>query len=471
MDSIKLDSTEMETTEQSPKDNKFLQGSLSSVFFKTAAPIIFMMLVNGSFTLVDAYFLGTFVSAHALVAVTSMFPIFIFLIALSTLVSSGFSSVMARLLGANKLTLAKEVFTQAITLSLLVAGVLILLFLMLGEPLSRALNNDDLALANMSYTYVSILLLGSPLMFLLNVNSDSLRCEGHIGMMAVVSLSSVLLNGVFNYVLIVHLEYGVAGSALGTLLAQSSSLLLIVVFRLKRQGSMQANVLSCSWSRSYWREFLAIGAPSSLTHLGFALSSGAIFYNLQIWGEGAYADTVGAYGIMTRLMTFIFLPLLGLSLAFQTIVGNNLGAKQFQRVNSSIKIAVVASFIYCLTWQLIIYFNHQHLGALFVSDVGIIKEVSRITPASTMSLFLLGPVMMITMYFQAIGDAKRAGLLSMAKTYAFLLPLLFLMPLGFAEWGIWYAGPVAEVLGLMLTIVVLFHRQKSAGYKLGLFKV
>nr|WP_268820296.1 MATE family efflux transporter [Paraglaciecola sp. G1-23] len=429
-----------------------------------------MMLVNGSFSLVDAYFLGTFVGANALVAVTSMFPVFIFLIAMSTLVSSGFSSVMARLLGAQKVSDAKDAFAQAITLSLVVAGVLILLFFIIGEPLTLALNNADIHLAQMSYLYVFIMIIGSPLMFVLTINSDSLRCEGHIPIMASASLMSVLLNGLFNYVLIVHMELGVAGSALGTILAQLCSMLLIIWFRSRKSSLVELKFLHFSRSRKHWKEFLAIGAPSSLTHLGFALSSGAIFYNLQIWGQGSYADTVGAYGILTRLMTFIYLPILGLSLGFQTIVGNNLGAKQYARVNASIKIALGAAFVYSLGWQLVIYFYHHKLGGLFVDDLGIIQEVSRISPAATMALFILGPMLIITMYFQAIGDAKRAGLLSMAKTYAFLLPLLFIMPFGFAEWGIWYAGPVAEVLGLLLTFIVLFHRQQSANYKFGLFK-
>lgn len=466
-----LEILNMPTSAVHDQENKFLQGSLPLVFVKTAAPIIFMMLVNGSFTLVDAYFLGIFVGADALVAVTSMFPIFIFLIALSTLVSSGFASVMARLLGADKLQQAKQAFAQATSLSLIFSVVLIGLFLLLGQPLSLALNNGDLGLAEMSYLYISIMILGSPLMFLLNMNSDSLRCEGLMAMMASVSLLSVLLNGVFNYLLIVYLEFGVAGSATGTLLAQACALSLICIYRALKKTKLNIQILQFSSSRYYWKEFLAIGTPSSLTHLGFALSSGAIFYNLQIWGDGNYADTVGAYGILTRLMMFIYLPILGLCLAFQTIVGNNLGAGLYLRVNSSIKIALSCALIYCLAWQLAINLFHQQLGRVFVDDIGIINELSRILPVATLALFLLGPLLIISMYFQAIGDAKRAGILSMVKTYAFLLPLLFILPFGFSELGVWYAGPVAECLGLLLALGVLYHRQLTENYKFGLFKV
>ena len=83
----------MSETNSTP-GNVYLTGSLPVLFIKTAAPIIIVMGVNGLFTLVDAYFLGEFVGADALTAVTLMFPLYMLLVALSTLVSSGFPASM-----------------------------------------------------------------------------------------------------------------------------------------------------------------------------------------------------------------------------------------------------------------------------------------------------------------------------------------------------------------------------------------
>ncbi len=326
----------MSNMTHSTQDNKFLTGSLASVFVKTAAPIILIMLVNGSFSLVDAYFLGIFVGADALTAVTSMFPAFMLIVALSTLVSNGFSSVMARLLGAGKQEEASEVFSQAITLSLVMCGILISLFLLGGDLLTTSVSNGSETLSKMSYTYISILVLFSPLSFILAINGDSLRCEGQIPLMALVSLLSVLLNGLFNYILIVKLHWGVSGSAYGTILAQAVSISAIFIFRQKSKNALKIQVIKLSLVRENWTKFLVLGAPSSLTYIGLALSSAAILINLQVWNQANYATTVGAYGIITRLMTFIFLPLLGLSMAFQTIIGNNVGAEKWQRANNRV---------------------------------------------------------------------------------------------------------------------------------------
>ncbi len=449
-------------------NNVYLNGSLASVFAKTAAPIILMMLVNGSFNLVDAYFLGIFVGADALTAVTAMFPAFMLIVALSTLVSNGFASVMARTLGAGDTQDAKETFAQAITLSLMVCLVLIVLFISAGKTMTLMANNNSQTLADMSYLYIAILVFASPLTFTLSINGDSLRCEGHIGFMALVSLSSVLLNAVLNYLFIAQLHMGVAGSAYGTILAQALSLIPVFWFRRRPTNHLNIQVMRVSPRRHHWREFLALGTPSSLTYIGVALMSAAILFNLQKWSVNHYATTVGAYGIITRLNTFIFLPLLGLSMAFQSIVGNNVGAKNYQRTNSTIKIALIAALVYCTSIEAILWLLRHQIGGWFVDDMAVTNEVARILPVSILALFLLGPLLMVSMFFQSIGDALRAGILGLSKTYLFALPLMFTLPLFFGEWGIWYASPGAEALALLLTLWVLFKRRQKLAFRYGL---
>jgi putative MATE family efflux protein len=449
--------------------NMFLQGSLPSVFMKTAAPIILMMLVNGSFSLVDAYFLGEYVGAHALAAVTSVFPAFMLLVALSSWVSAGFSSVMARLLGANKKAHAIKAYAQAMTLSLFVCFVLILLFLAGGKQLVLFVNNGSESLSSMSYNYLSLMIYFSPLLFILTINSDSLRCEGQMVFMALVPLLSVLFNVVFNYIFIAHYDLGVEGSVYGTLLAQLLSLFAVFLFRRYSKTALNVPLLCCTIRRHLWLRFLALGAPTSLSYVGVALSSAFILYNLQIWSNPHYSTTVAAYGIITRIMTFIFLPLLGLSMAFQTILGNNIGAKEWLRSNSAIKLAIIMAFIYCSLCQSIIFVFKSQLGHVFVSDPYVVDEVTRILPIMSSALFLLGPLMMIGVVFQAMGDARRAAILRLAKVYFFTLPLIFILPMLFAELGIWYAGPSSELLALLLTVVVLYQRRQKHGHPFGLF--
>ncbi len=450
-------------------DNMFLSGSMARVFAKTATPIILIMLVNGSFTLVDAYFLGAFVGPKALTAVTLMFPLFIMSIALSTLVSNGFSSVVARLLGAGDKSAAQAAFAQAISLAIIVSLVLISLFALGGRDLALLLAKGSRELASLGYSYIAILFFCSPIAFILSINADTLRAEGRMALMTAVSLGSVVLNMIFNYLLIVVAEWGVAGSAYGTILAQAVTLAFIASARKYGTSSFQTPIFKLSNNRTYWADYLKLGAPTSLSYIGISLSASATLYSLQGWGNDKYDVTVAAYGIITRLMTFNYLPLLGLSMAFQTIAGNNFGAQKWLRTNASIRLALMVAFIYCLGIQLIVFIFKNSLGWLFVDDAAIAGEVARILPYTTLMYMVFGPLMMISTSFQAIGDAKRAAILSLTRTYLFAIPMTLLLPFIFGEWGIWYSGPISEVLMLALTIIVLGTLAKRNGNQWGLF--
>ena len=109
------------------------------------------------------------------------------------------------------------------------------------------------------------------------------------------------------------------------------------------------------------------------------------------------------------------------------------------------------------------------IASAFVDDAAVIAEVTRILPIMTCVFFLMGPLMMIATYFQAIGSAGKAALLGLTKPYALAIPLTFLLPVWFGEVGIWYAGPVAEVLMLALTAFVLWRTSKATELRWGIF--
>ena len=206
------------------------------------------------------------------------------------------------------------------------------------------------------------------MVFVLSVNSDALRNEGLVMFMAAMSLLVSLSNMGFNYVLIGLLDMAVAGSAYGTALAQALALAFIFGFRIFGETELRPFAL---WQHSLvagWWRILALGAPQSLNVLGLSLGSGSIIAALQ-WVEAPHYDvTVSAYCIDTRLITFAFLPLLGLAHAMQTITGNNYGASAFHRSDARLRTAVIAAFGYCLVLQIGMMVFAELIGEAFVSS-------------------------------------------------------------------------------------------------------
>ena len=454
-----------------PPMNAFTDGPLGAIYLKTAMPIIFVMSVSGLLSVADALFLGHYVGPEALAAVTLIFPIFMLIVALSTLVSSGMSSLLARHLGGARFDQARGVFAGAHGLALAMSGVMIGLFLFSGPGLTLMLADGSADLARMGQVYLTITVLFTPLMFVLSVNVDALRNEGRVGFMAGMSLLVSLANIGFNYVLIAWLEMGVAGSAYGTGAAQSLALVIILMFRLRGNTRLRPDALSMRALFGFWRPILALGAPQSLNFLGLALGSAVIIASLQWVGSPQYEQTVSAYGIITRVLTFTFLPLLGLAFAMQTITGNNFGAALWHRSDDSLRIALAVALVYCLVVQIVLMAAPGLIARAFVSDPAVIAEVARILPVVSSVFFLMGPLMMIASYFQAIGSAKRAALLGLSKPYLFAIPLTLSLPLWFGEAGIWYAGPLAELMLLATTILVLARAAQAEGLRWGIFQV
>ena len=145
----------------------------------------------------------------------------------------------------------------------------------------------------------------------------------------------------------------------------------------------------------------------------------------------------------------------------QTITGNNFGAEDYRRSDASLTTAVSLAFGYCLIVQAGTSIFAAEIGSAFVADSLVIAEVSRILPVLAACFFLAGPLMMIAMHFQAIGDARRAAILGLSKPFLFAIPLTFVLAGVVGEPGIWLAAPVAEGLLLGLTMLVLANCQTA----------
>ena len=451
-------------------ENKFLTAPLGITYVRTALPVITVMMMNGIHSVIDAIFLGQYVGPQALAAVTLIFPVFMLLVALSTLVSSGMSSILARYLGAGEIGRARAVFTGAHGLAFAISLGLILAFSLIGKPVVALLANGSQEVADMSLVYLRLTIFFGPIFFLMSVQGDGLRNEGKLLLMAAMSVFSSLANIAFNYLFIGIMGLGVAGSAYGTAAAMIVSLVIVINYRIFGNTLLSPRTMKRSDLTHDWPSILSLGGAQSLSFFGFALGSIAVISALQLSQPSNYDTIVSAYGILTRILGLTFMPILGLAQAMQTITGNNYGARQDKRVQQSLFLALVLAFTYCVLIQILTTLGSNQIGAIFVDDPGTIAELSRILPVMLMVYCLTGPLYMIALHFLAIGDAPLTALLSLSKPYFFAIPLTFLLSTTFGESGIWWASPMAELMLLALTLATLRWAARHRSLKFGLFR-
>lgn len=456
-------------SEQEQTHNPYLHGSLTRVFLRTAAPIVLFMTVSGLYTVIDALLLGRLAGPKALTAVTLMFPVMMLIVALQTMVSSGMASIVAREIGAGDIRAAEGSVNAAHLLALIVCGLLIVALVFAGVPLTEALSDGDPEIARMGLIFSAIMVVFSPFSFFLAIQGDALRSEGKVGMMAMVAIAVTLLNIVFNYVLIGPLGLGVAGSATGTVLAQVVAIAAVFYLRLSGRTRLPLFARGTGSLIANWKEMLALGGPPSLGLLGISLSSGLIIADIQLWPTADPAATVAAYGVFTRVMTFAFLPLLGVTMACQSIAGNNFGAGLRDRVKTTLKIAFGVAVVYAALFEAMFVFLARPLGAFFVDDLRVIDEVARVMPVTTVTYVLSAPLMVLGGYYQALGMAGSAAILNLVRTYVIGLPLLVLLPMMAGEFGIWIAYPVGDVVMLGVVAGLLLWNARRHHLAWGIF--
>ena len=427
--------------------NSFLRGSISSVFIRTSLPIILVTMVNGMLIVADAMLLGAFVGPEALGAVTLVFPFSMLLVAASAIVGSGMASVLGRRLGARDMSEACEVLASAQGLAVVLGVVTIALFFLGGGVIVTWMAGGNQHLADTGWRFLAVSFVAAPVMFLLTVHSDALRTEGRVAFMAMAGVILTLANIALNTLLIGYFQFGAAGSAGGTALAQLIALLLIIGYRMAGKGILP--VVGFRIGRS-WGEMLALGIPRSMNFIGLSLSSAAVLFSLHRLNLGNQETMVTAYGVVMRVMTFAFLPLMGMNLALQAIVGNTIGAGQADRASDTLRLAICVSAVYGLLTQLTLSLARDGLGWLFVGDATVALEVARIVPVYVAAYFAFGPVLMAASYVQAVGKVRQTAILSLGRTYLFAIPLALTLPLIWGETGIWAAAPMADLMMLVL---------------------
>ncbi|MHA7869549.1 MAG: MATE family efflux transporter [Salipiger thiooxidans] len=437
-------------------ENPFLTLPVKRLFMSNALPMAVVMSTSGLLNVVDGIFVGRFIGTQALAAVSLAFPVVMLLTALTTLTGGGMSSVLARHLGKGARREAGAVFAGAHGLALALSAALMLGALTFGPGIVSVLAAGNEPVAAPARSYLLILILGAPVQFGLGLHADALRNEGRSGHIALLSVLVNLLNIAANYIAIVVLDLGIAGSAIGTVAAQALGLMLLLFVR-KRDPALLplAMIRNASWLTG-WRQILALGLPLSLSFVGMALVAGTVL--LAIGNTAADHGThVAAYGIVTRILGLAFLPQMAIALTTQSITGNNVGAGRMDRASAALRLAIGCAFLWCLGVTLTAMLSGEMLGALFSDKQEVITAVGAIMLPMTALYTVTGPILVLAMHFQAMGHPLRTAVLTLVKPWLLTTVLVIVLNAHSGLQGLWFAFPVADAALLLVALTIVFR--------------
>ncbi|MDP2716016.1 MATE family efflux transporter [Rheinheimera sp.] len=402
-------------------------------------PMLVGMITLMTFNLVDTFFISMLGTVQ-LAAISFTFPVSFALISLSIGLSIGTSAVIARALGAGRLTEARTDGQVALGLSAVLVALLAVPGYFFTVPLFTALGAAGDVLPYIRQ-YMDIWFAGAVLLVLPMVGNAILRAAGDTKTPSIIMACSGLVNAVLDPILIFGIgpipALGMQGAAIATVLSWLFGSALILALLIKR------DLISTGWISlqpllAVCRKILRIGLPAAGANMLTPLAMAVLTAIMASYG----AEAVAAFGVGARLESIACLVVLALSMTLPPFVSQNYGAGLLLRVQQAYRLC--GRFV--MLWQFAVYLLLAllavPLAGLFSNDAEVVRIICLFIWIVPLSYGLQGVIILTNSSFNALHQPGSALILSIIRLFVFYVPLA------------WLGGTMFGVTGLFIGCVL-----------------
>jgi len=443
---------------------------IGKLLVKQAVPASIGILVMSLNILVDSIFVGNWIGSIAIVAINVVLPVSFFIGALGMAIGIGGSSIISRALGADNTEKALKTFGNQISLTLLVTLSMVALGLTYVDELIPAFGGKG-AIFDPAKIYYIIVVCGVPFLALCMMGNTVIRAEGKpkFAMIAMIipSVGNLFMDFLFIYVF----DWGMAGAAWASTISYFLCFSYVFYFFVSKNSELKLRLPHFGLSTPILKEIGSLGfvtlSRQAVVSLIYLLMNNILF---NLGGEAM----VAVYAIIGRMLMFALFPVFGVTQGFLPIAGYNYGAHKYERVKESINTAIkYAAFMATLVFIGLMIFPGE-IAALFLSskpDLSALELATNAfvlehTPSAKRWVFAATPIIALQLigaaYFQAVGKAVPALLLTLTRQGFFFIPLILILPNLLGELGVWISFPISDVLATIVTGYFLRKEVKQA---------
>ncbi|TCT15408.1 putative MATE family efflux protein [Natranaerovirga pectinivora] len=431
---------------------------ISRLLFNLAFPSIFAMTVNALYNIVDTIFIGKWVGDLGIAGLAIAFPIQMLIMGFGQLIGIGAASAISRSLGAGDKERAEKVLGNSFTSLLFLSGIFAIIGLVFTDFILVLFGATETILPY-AKDYVTIIFMGSVFFaFAVNLN-NIVRAEGK----AVIAMFSMVIGAVLNIALdpifIYFLDMGIKGAALATIISQFVSFLFVMTYILSGKSALKLKLQHLKADFKIMKEIVSVGFSAFAKQSTNSFFAIIVNNTLRVFG-GDVAITI--FGIVNRIIMFLFLPMIGIVHGMQPIVGYNYGANKIKRVKQTINLTLIVATVFAV----IGWINGMVFGGFivraFTEDPYLISEGARVFRIVILMLPLVGIQFVGATLFQSLGKAIPALILSMLRQFIVLAPLVIILPriFGLELLGVWIAFPISDIIASGITIFLITRQLK-----------
>lgn len=269
------------------------------------------------------------------------------------------------------------------------------------------------------------------------------------------TIATVVINTILDPLFIYGFGWGIRGAAIATIIAQVISLLWQFKIFSNKDELLHFHRGIFRLRRKIVMDSLAIGMSPFLMNLAACFIVIVINQGLKRYGGDL---SIGAFGIVNRLVFIFVMIVMGLNQGMQPIAGYNFGAQQYARVSRVLKLTIIFATVVTTSGFLMGMLVPELVVSIFTSDEELIAISARGLRVVVMFFPIIGFQMVTSNFFQSIGMASKAIFLSLTRQMLFLLPALIILPRFFGAAGVWYSMPFSDLLASLVALVMLVRQ-------------
>lgn len=468
-ETVVIRETDEGTTKRvSQRENPLGSEDVGSLLRKFAVPSVIAMLVGAMYNIVDQIFIGQGVGLLGNAATNVAFPVVTVSLAVALLLGIGAASNFNLAMGRGDHHAASKFVGNAIGWMLIFGVIITLITKLFLQPLLLLFGTTDQVMP-MAKTYLGITAFGLPFSIFTTGGGNLIRADGSPKRSMMIISFGAIVNSILDPLFIFGFGWGIAGAAWATVIGQFLSFLLVVRYYFGFQ-SVSLTKNSFVLEIKYFVDICRLGIASFFNQIAMTFVQILMNNTLKYYGAmspyGAEIPLATA-GIVTKVNMMVFAVSIGIAQGNQPIVGFNYGAKKYDRVKKSVKLAVIygtiASTIGFLCFQL---FPRQILSLFGTGSEEYFRFATRYLRVFLFMTFINSMQPIAATFFTSIGKAGKGLLMSLTRQVLFLMPLLILLPAKFGIEGVLYAGPIADGAAAILAIYFLIQENKLINKKI-----
>ncbi len=404
-------------------------------------PMVFGLLFQQLYNMVDTIIVGKYLGVNALAAVGSTGSINFMIIGFCIGVCNGFAIPVAQKFGEKNFEQLRRFAANGAWLAAGFAAVITAVVCMLCRKFLLWMNTPQDIMEG-AYSYIFVIFMGIPATFLYNMASGIIRSLGDSRTPLAFLIMSSVLNVVLDWFTIVVLKMGVAGAAWATVVSQAVSGIACFVFMVKRFEILHMTREEAVPDRNLMRILCGIGIPMGLQYSITAIGSMV----LQVAVNGLGSMSVAAMTAATKIGMFFCCPFDALGSTMATYGGQNMGARKLERIGEGLTAAVFMGAAYSLMALVVLCCLGDRIALLFLDSdqAEILGQVKQYLQINAMFYIPLVLVNVVRFLIQGMGYSKRAVLAGVCEMTARAGVGCLLVPY-FGYTAVCFASPCAWI--------------------------